>query len=58
MNRYILFFGKNADGFSLLKDLLPSVLMEALRDDGRQRASRREMIVSISFKSCVFSKVL
>lgn len=36
VNRYILFFVKNADRLSLLKDLLPSVLIETLRDGGRQ----------------------
>lgn len=52
LNRYILFFGKNADRFSLLKDLLLSVLIETLRDNGRQRASRREMIMSVSLVLC------
>ena len=52
LNRYILFFGKNADRFSLLKDLLLSVLIETLRDDGRQRASRHEMIMSVSLVLC------
>lgn len=59
MNRYILFFGgKNADRLSLFKDLLLSILIETLGDDGRQGPSRREMIMSVSFMSCVFSEML
>lgn len=47
MNRYILFFGINAGRLSLFKDLLLSVLIETLRDDGGQGPSRCEIIVSI-----------
>lgn len=40
MNRYILFFGKNADGLSLFKDVPSSVLMETLGDGGRRDTER------------------
>lgn len=40
MNRYILFFGRNADGLSLFKDVPPSVLIEPLGDGGRRDTER------------------